>query len=262
MNYLKAKDCLSVERERELAILAANGNQNAKEELILSNIKFVISCIKKYKGYGLSMEELFEEGIIGLIEAIEHFNPKKGVRLITYASYWIRNVILDGINKSSARIKLSGEKARKLINLRKAIRDANQIYNDSQKIFEYACDYCNCSEEEAERLLTISQEYVWFEDLETKTDNPSLKYQFADSNAISVEDEVCNKSLMENLDKAIKNLNPMEQKVLKLHYGLSGNKPRAFSEIANTLGKSRARVHQIEKLAIERLRTSLKASGF
>lgn len=259
---LRAHECLTPERERELAILAANGNRNAKDELILSNIKFVISFSKKFLGYGLSHEELIEEGLIGLCQAVEHFNPNKGARLTTYASFWIRNAILDGINESGARIRLSGEKSRQVIKLKKALAEAKTFFYKEIDCLKYACDVCNCSLEEAEYLLTLSQQ-TYSLDAPTKTDEDyCLVKQIPDFRYSTTEDSYVQIEMERNLQTAMKKLKPDEQEVLKLHYGLGGNEPEPFSSIASKIGKSRARVHQIEKIAMERLNNELKASGY
>lgn len=259
---LRAHECLTPEKERELAILAANGNRNAKDELILSNIKFVVSFSKKFLGYGLSHEELIEEGLIGLCQAVEHFNPNKGARLTTYASFWIRNAILDGINESGTRIRLSGEKARLVIKLKKALAEAKTLFYDDKDCLVYACNVCNCSLEEAENLLILSQQSCSL-DAPTKNDEDyCLAKQIPDFRYSSTEDNYVKHEMENNLQLAMKKLKPDEQEVLKLHYGLAGNEPEPFSSIATKIGKSRARVHQIEKIAMERLQCELKASGY
>jgi len=259
---LRAHECLTTEKERELAILAANGNRNAKDELILSNIKFVVSFSKKFLGYGLSHEELIEEGLIGLCQAVEHFNPNKGARLTTYASFWIRNAILDGINESGTRIRLSGEKARLVIKLKKALAESKTLFYDDKDCLLYACNVCNCSLEEAENLLILSQQSCSL-DAPTKNDEDyCLAKQIPDFRYSSTEDNYVKHEMENNLQLAMKKLKPDEQEVLKLHYGLAGNEPEPFSSIATKIGKSRARVHQIEKIAMERLQCELKASGY
>lgn len=262
MRNLKSHDCLTAEKERELAILAANGNRKAKDELILSNIRFVKSFVKKYVGYGLDEEELFEEGIIGLCQAVEHYNPNKGARLITYASFWIRNAVLDAINESGARLRLSGEKSRKVIQLKKFMAEASTILADNKDCLEYACNRCNCSIAEARQLLLATAGKLSLDAPTDSENNTSLGLQLPDFQTASIEDEYIKKENNELLEEAMTSLKPEEQIVLKLHYGLSGKEPLPFSSIANKIGKSRARVHQIEKIAISRLQNKLLASGY
>lgn len=262
MTNLKAHECLTVEREKELGLLAASGNKNAKDELVMSNIKFVAAFSKKFSGLGLSQEELFEEGLIGLCQAVEHFNPNKGARLTTYASFWIRNAILDAINESGVRIRLSGDKARKVIKLRKALAEAKSFLEDEEACFEYACTSCNCTKIEAKKLLTLSQDMLFLDSPILNDSQSSFASQLQDTNYSSIEDSFLQKELHEKLTNAINNLKQEEQNVLKMHYGLTGCEPEAFSSIAKKIGKSRARVHQIERYAMKRIERELLASGF
>lgn len=262
MNYLKAHECLSLEKERELGFLAMEGNPKAKEELIMSNIKYVYSVAKRFCGYGLDYEELVEEGLVGLCEAVEHFNPDKGARLITYATYWIRNAILDGINESGTRIRLSGEKFRKVIKLKKNIAEARNFISDVQSLVEYAANQSDCTVEEAQFLLSCHHDFVNLESPIKIGDDSTLLDQLADYKNQSVEDEVINADVKRNVEKEIRKLKPSEQDVLKYHYGLTGEDPKSFKTIAEKLGKSRARVHQIEQYAMKKLKKNFYAAGF
>ena len=262
MNYLKAHECLSLEKERELGFLAMKGNSKAKEELIMSNIKYVYSVAKKFCGYGLDYEELVEEGLIGLCEAVEHFNPDKGARFTTNATYWIRNAILDGINESGTKIRLSGEKFRKVIKLKKNIADASSFISDMQSLVEYAANQSDCTVEEAKILLSFHQTFVNLESPIKKDDDSTLLDQLADCKNQSVEDEIINADIKSRLEREIRKLTPSEQEVLKNHYGLAGEEPKSFKIIANQVGKSRARVHQIEQYAMKKIKSNLCACGY
>lgn len=259
---LMTRDCLTADREYELALLAATGNRNAKDELILSNTRFVASFVKKFRGYGLDDEELFEEGLIGLCQAVEHFNPNKGARLITYASFWIRNAVLNAINECGGRIRLPGADARKVIQLKKALAEAQTIYDNFQDSLDYACDCCNISKKDAEILLNMVQENLYLDTPSQQDKNISLGQQIPESRFLSVEEEFIEKEQRNRFLYFMKKLKSDEQEVLKLHYGLAGNEPEPFSSIATKIGKSRARAHQIEKIALKRLQNELKASNY
>lgn len=259
---LMIRDCLTAEREYELALLAAAGNRNAKDELILSNTRFVASFVKKFRGYGLDDEELFEEGLIGLCQAVEHFNPNKGARLITYASFWIRNAVLNAINECGARIRLPGADARKVIQLKKALAEAQTIYDNFQDCLDYACDCCNISRKNAKILLSMVQENIYLDSPSQHDESISMGQQISESRFMSVEEEFLENEEKNVFLRSMKKLKPEEQEVLKLHYGLFGNEPEAFSSIAPKIGKSRARVHQIEKIAMKRLQNELRASNY
>ena len=264
MKNILDHECLSAEQERELGFLAMAGNKNAREKLVTSNLRFVSYYVKKFSGYGLDDDDLFQEGVFGLCQAVDRFDPNKGARLTTYASFWIQNAVLDAINESGCRVRLSGEKARKLMQLKKYIAEADSFIKDKQACLEYACECCKCSLEEAKDLLLLSEEYI---QLDTpikfgEGSGKSIVEQMSDSRYQSVEDEYINLEMKEMLKKAMEKLKPEEQKVVTLHYGFADEEPQPFSSIAGKIGKSRARVHQIEQKAMSRLQKGFYASGF
>ena len=264
MNKLLKHECLSAKEERELGLLAMSGNKNAREKLINSNLRFVSYYVKKFSGYGLDDEDLFQEGVVGLCQAVDRFDPNKGARLTTYASFWIQNAVLDAINESGYRVRLSGEKSRKLMQLKKYIAEADSFIKDKQACLEYACECCKISLEEAKDLLLLAEEYIQLDTPINFGDESgkSIVEQMTDSRYQSVEDEFINLEMKEMLKKSMGKLKPEEQKVLTMHYGLAEEEAQPFSYIAGKMGKSRARVHQIEQVAMTRLQKGFYASGF
>jgi RNA polymerase sigma factor (sigma-70 family) len=118
------------------------------------------------------------------------------------------------------------------------------------------------SKTEAKKLLTLSQDMLFLDSLVAKDSNTTFASQLQDTIYASIEESFIKQELHEKLNSSIKKLKPEEQKVLKMHYGLTGCEPEAFSSIAKKIGKSRARVHQIERYAMKRLEKELLASGF
>ncbi len=249
-------DCLSAEEEKKTAVRAAAGDRAARDRLILANLRFVVLCTRPYRGHGLSDDELVEEGIIGLIEAVDHFDPERGARLMTCARFWIRNAILKALNKCGATIRLSDEKSRMLVKLRKALGTCGQISNAEKKL-DTACALAGCTRAEARELLTLSQPCAEFDAPMDGADGASFGMQYADNTVKNVEDSCIDTIMQEHLLAAVKTLKPSERDVVIRHNGLFGAKPESFSSIGQRRGFTKARIFQIEQAAFGKLRKKI-----
>ncbi len=232
---------LSAKEELEYAKLAAKGDKRAKEKLVLANIPFVFMCSKAFRGYGLSNEELVEEGIIGLVEAVNRFDWSKGVRLITYAKFWICLAIQKALNESGVRIRLSEELSRKAIRLRRGF-------------------FVNCGKKQADELLKLSS-IPFSLDTPFSSDGEGESYSsfLADTKNLSVEEECERNIAKDKILDAISELSPNERDVIILHYGLCNREEHSFEAIGAIKGRTRARMQQIEKNAFKHLRENLEA---
>ena len=195
---------LSSKEESELIIRAKEGDKKALDRLVIANLPFVIYCSKTYYGQGLSPDELISEGVCGLIQCINRFDVSKGVKLCTYAKYWIRLAI------------------------QKALQ-----HNTSDTV---SLDIPVSDSDSEATLVSLLQD---------------------DSNPLTDEAGTSNLQI-EQILKVLKTLKPMEQKVIKMHHGLSPyKKEMSFQEIANVTGLSKARMQQIENVALAKIRRTL-----
>ena len=254
---------LSKSDEQKYASLAAKGNVAAREHLVNSNLRFVISVAKKYQGKGLPLEDLISEGNIGLINAITHFDVEKGYRFITYAVWWIRQAIIRAINERGRMIRLPCNKINELSTIDRMRQDIQQdvqsepgSHNDTE--FQEIAALLETSPEKIAELSRIGQDTLSLDDPALKHENSSsVKDLIVDENSKSPSEFALNSVLKDELEKAIdKNLGKRTAEVIRCRYGLGIAVPLTLKEIGTRYNLSRERVRQIEKLALSQLKKS------
>lgn len=257
MFFFQIPPSLSADEEKSLAVRVAQGDKNARDKLVLANLPFVVHCSKAFRGYGLCDDELIEEGTIGLLEAINHFDVTKGFRLATYAKFWIRRAILKALNECGASIRLSEDKARTVVKLRKGMADSRSWRNSCEQM-QYIASLAGCKEEEARRLLALAQLPERL-DAPVRGEDSESRYALLADSSKSLEDVFVENDMQECIRRAVSALKANEREVVMRHYGLTGAEPQTFSQIALVTGRTKARMQQIEQNAFKKLRESLRA---
>jgi RNA polymerase primary sigma factor len=251
---------LSKSEEEKVAMLAAQGNKEARERLVNANLRFVITVAKKYQGKGLQLEDLISEGNMGLLNAVDHFDVKKGYRFITYAVWWIRQSIIKAINEKGRMIRLPCNKTNELSKIdktRKAIQDSPDAKNDPT-ISEIAM-LLDMPEEKVTDLLRIYQDVLYLDDQSSNYyDAPAIKDLIEDEYSSAPVDSAINSALRDELEDVIKGLEEREANVIRSRFGLGTSGPKTLKEIGAAYNLSKERVRQIEKRALLQLRESSK----
>ncbi len=222
----------SREAELQLVLQMKNGNDSARETLILSNIRFAISEARKYLGHGLSWEDLCSEAIAGLIKAVDHFDPSRNARLITCAVQWIRNEILLSINKCGYTQRLSNEDFRSLISLKKVLSRYQNIDDESEKISNAAKE-CGINQKKADNLLQKSSPFTSLDAIE------DFANMFSDNGSLSPENNTVNECFKKDFYKALKNLPEVEQNIFVLHHGIAGNEKHSLTQLGEKYGHTK-----------------------
>ena len=247
---------MSKEEEEKTAILASMGNKEAKDRLVTANLRFVISIAIKYKGYGLPLEDLISEGNIGLIKAIDHFETGKGNRFITYAVWWIRQVIIRAINEKGRLIRLPTNK-NKTLSWLEYTREENQkeaLLSHKEEIRNSAIQ-ANTTPEKAQELLNISQDVLSLEDPVSSIESyHTILDYIEDEHRESPDEYAVSRVLIKDIDKALDILGSRAADIIRCRYGLEGSAPMTLKEVGDRYKLCKERIRQIEKMAIKTLR--------
>lgn len=246
---------LSFEEERNLAKKAAKGDLEARERLIKSNLRLVVSIAKKYlgKSKGLTLLDLIQEGNIGLMKAVDRFNWKKGYKLSTFATWWIRQAISRALSDQARTIRLPVHIVETLYKLNKARKRLANILDREPTPEELAAEV-GLQPQKVHRLLKYVQDTI---SLETPVGEDSMLKEFIpDTTSASPERNAKIAVLREKLKLAIQTLNPKERKIISLRYGLEDGVIYTLEEIGKIYGLTRERVRQIEIKALEKLKNN------
>lgn len=238
--------------EGEIARKAKNGDKECINLLITSNLRFVISVAKQYQGKGIPLVDLIQDGILGLIESIDKFEPDKGFRFISYAVWWIRQSIIKSISEQCRTIKLPMSQ---IITLNK-INKLNEKYEQSEgRISSYEeleneadIDFSKANLAITSNLRTMSLDTPFNDE-----DVSSLIDVVPNDDSENPDSELINNNISEKISEVLNKLSYREQDVIKMSFGI-GMFPMQNEEIANRFGITSERVRQIIKEALEKIR--------
>jgi RNA polymerase nonessential primary-like sigma factor len=256
---------LTAEQERETAVLARAGNFEARQRMIERNLRLVVSIAKRYAGRGLPMIDLIEEGNLGLMHAIGKFEPERGFRFSTYASWWIRQGVERALMHQARLVRLPVHVLRELAELRRT-RRALEARSDGPHAItaEDIAAELNRPASEVAALLQLAQTPASLDvplDRQAGDAGESMLEQVADDHAIDPEELLLSDEAQHLLVNGMATLSPREREVLCGRYGLHGREPQTLTDLAAQLQLTRERVRQIQQQALLKLRTDLASQG-
>lgn len=251
---------LDHDEETELAVKARDGDKAAKDKIIKANLRFVVNVAKKYQNHGLELSDLISEGNIGLLTAIEKFDVTKGYHFISYAVWWIRQSIMKAICEKGRSIRLPMNRVNELVQIEKAKKSVHGNKSEEQEI-EAVARMLGMEKNHVREMLNISREMVSLDaQIEGDEGDGGTVGDFVkDEKYSNVDEKVMNESLQDELNKALGTLKPAEEKVLRLRYGLGGNKPMSLAQVGEHCNLTKERIRQIEKTAIVRMQHPVRA---
>jgi RNA polymerase primary sigma factor len=254
MNEVRTYSGVTADEEVDLAHRIAQGDSAALDKLVKANLRFVISVAKQYQGYGLTLQDLINEGNVGLIKAASRFDPSRGFKFISYAVWWIRQSIIHAISTQARMVRLPQNKMAELRKIQEAGIKLTQDFGREPTTDELA-QSMGVSAASIEKVAHLNSKHVSLDAPMVDGEEGTLKEVLQDEAPLA-DEEVIRNSMLAALDDCLQGLRPREREVLMLSYGIGTDMPMKLDDIAERFELTRERIRQIRDRAIRKLRNS------
>ncbi|MBQ3354674.1 MAG: RNA polymerase sigma factor RpoD/SigA [Bacteroidales bacterium] len=250
-----AKESLiTPEEEVELAQRIKEGDQRALDRLVKANLRFVVSVAKQYQNQGLSLQDLINEGNLGLIKAAQRFDETRGFKFISYAVWWIRQSILQAVAEQARIIRLPLNQVGAVSKLKKTAAMLEQEYQRKPSTAELAKEL-DIPEAKVQSLMGMNMRQISTDAPLDDEDEGSFLDVYVDQDSAATDEAVENESDNNAIKHALSMLSDKERQVINMYYGIGTSREYSLDEIALTMGISRERTRQIRDRVLKRLKT-------
>jgi RNA polymerase nonessential primary-like sigma factor len=261
LNEIGGSKLLTAEEEVRFSRLAQGGDNVARQRMIVSNLRLVVKIARRYLNRGLPLLDLIEEGNLGLIRAVEKFDPERGFRFSTYATWWIRQTIERAIMNQTRTVRLPIHVVKEINIYLKAARHLAQRL-DHEPTTEDVAVMLDKPISEVKRMLGLNERIASVDTPFSKDADKPLVDMLQDDAADDPTERIHDEDVQHNLEAWLRKLNDKQREVVERRFGLHGHEHSTLERVAQELGVTRERVRQIQMDALRRLRDILEKDGF
>ena len=261
LNEIGASPLLTAEEEVRYSREAQAGNEESRKHMIESNLRLVVKIARRYMNRGLAFLDLIEEGNLGLIRAVEKFDPERGFRFSTYATWWIRQTIERAIMNQSRTIRLPIHVVKEInVYLRAARSLAQQL--DHEPSAEEIADLLHKPIQDVERMLGLNERIASTDSTIMNDSSKTLLETIPDENAQDPTESLLADDVHTNVEDCLSQLSDKQREVVERRFGLHGHSVSTLEEVGKEIGVTRERVRQIQMDALKKLKRILEQEGF
>jgi len=247
---------LTPEQEIELAAKIKKGDPTARERMILSNLRLVVTIAHDYVDLGLSLLDLISEGNIGLTKAVERFDPTKGAKLSTYAAWWIKQSIKRALANQSKTIRLPVHLVDKIAKVRRvSLQMSDELGREPTD--EELSEEIGIASGKVAKLKSLGIRPVSLDSAIGDEDSAEFSEMIGDEDAETPFESLRDKNLLRQMDGLLDVLDQREKRIISQRFGLGGGKPKTLEDIGKNFGVTRERIRQLQNIALAKLRRAL-----
>ncbi len=252
LREIGSKETLSSAEEASLAKRIRAGEQEALNELTEANLRFVVSIAKQYANQGVALEDLINEGNVGLIRAAKGFDESKGCRFITYAVWWIRQAILQALAEQSRIVRLPLNRVGELYKMGRAARELGHSLGRNPSTNEIA-DELDVSRGDVEGMMSIHSTHLSLDSPVYEGSDKTFQEMISDDDDVPPDEAVVQTAMKRSVSGMLDILDQRERTIIQLFFGINTDRRHTLAEIGRTMGISRERVRQLKNRAISKL---------